>query len=748
MNPNRLKALAVESGGDTTIPGKGAVVSRIVHHACCAIAVGALVPGMLLAQTAPTPPGAASQQGKPVPIPTPTADPEGDKPIVSDKDFNAALPKLSDDINAPLEPIPQDAPFTPQTADKAPDSATTPPEPIVEPGTLPPPPEAPAELAEPLPPLDSYNTAPVVDVAATDDKKGAQLRYDTVVNGLDALNLDGQFRTFSALKKGGGKAANVPMVTARAREDEALAIRLMKSKGYYDASAVSVIETIPNDPTRVRAVVNAVPGNLYKLGTITIDAYPVTPDDLIARNLPLRTGDPIEAERIQGAEANVSLQLGQTGYPFARLGTRDILLDEANFIGDYTLPVDTGPRSSFGDITTTGKLAFSADHIRILRRFKPGQIYDTRGIDDLRKALVATGLFSTVAVEPVDTGKDAPDGTRIVDIAVTQRIGKTRSVAATAGYSTGQGLRAEATYTARNAFPPEGALIFTAVGGTQEQGAGVTFRRSNWGQRDRTLSFGLAAGRNNYDAFNAVSLSLNGRVSYDSTPIWQKKFTYYYGVELTGTNEDVYDFGVGKRRRGTYFIAALPVMGQFDTSNDLLNPTKGYRVKLSLSPETSVRGAARPYLRALAEASTYYSITDALVLAGRVRVGSIQNIARDDLAPSRRYYGGGGGSVRGYGYQRLGPFDPNGDPVGGRSLNEFALEARYRFGNFGIVPFVDGGNSYESSMPKFNDLRFGAGIGGRFYTNFGPIRVDVATPLNRRKGDGRIALYISIGQAF
>jgi translocation and assembly module TamA len=104
--------------------------------------------------------------------------------------------------------------------------------------------------------------------------------------------------------------------------------------------------------------------------------------------------------------------------------------------------------------------------------------------------------------------------------------------------------------------------------------------------------------------------------------------------------------------------------------------------------------------------------------------------------------------VRGYGYQRLGPFDPNGDPVGGRSINEFSLEARYRFGNFGIVPFIDGGNAYEGIVPKGGDLRYGAGIGGRFYTNFGPMRVDVATPLNPRPGDGKVALYISIGQAF
>ena len=65
-----------------------------------------------------------------------------------------------------------------------------------------------------------------------------------------------------------------------------------------------------------------------------------------------------------------------------------------------------------------------------------------------------------------------------------------------------------------------------------------------------------------------------------------------------------------------------------------------------------------------------------------------------------------------------------------------------------MVPFFDGGNAYESSTPKFNDMRYGVGIGARYYTNFGPFRIDVATPLNPRKGDGKIALYISIGQAF
>src|SRR3546814_881156 len=92
--------------------------------------------------------------------------------------------------------------------------------------------------------------------------------------------------------------------------------------------------------------------------------------------------------------------------------------------------------------------------------------------------------------------------------------------------------------------------------------------------------------------------------------------------------------------------------------------------------------------------------------------------------------------------------DPNLDPIGGRSVNEAAVEARYRFGNFGVVGFVDAGQVYRGSTPTFSDLRFGAGIGARYYTNFGPMRFDVATPIDRRPGEAKIAVYVSIGQAF
>ena len=122
------------------------------------------------------------------------------------------------------------------------------------------------------------------------------------------------------------------------------------------------------------------------------------------------------------------------------------------------------------------------------------------------------------------------------------------------------------------------------------------------------------------------------------------------------------------------------------------------------------------------------------------------------IAPSRRFYAGGGGSVRGYGYQQLGPRDLDGDPIGGRSLAEFGLEARIRLkafgGNFGVVPFLDGGTLTTDATPGLKNWQFGAGIGARYYSSFGPIRIDVGTPLNPRQGDSRIAVTVSLGQAF
>jgi translocation and assembly module TamA len=170
------------------------------------------------------------------------------------------------------------------------------------------------------------------------------------------------------------------------------------------------------------------------------------------------------------------------------------------------------------------------------------------------------------------------------------------------------------------------------------------------------------------------------------------------------------------------------------------------------SPEISAKGISFAYARAQVDGSAYYPIASNTVLAGRVRFGKILGADAPSIAPSRRFYAGGGSSVRGYGYQRVGPMDFENDPVGGSTLTEFSLEARFRLkafgGNFGLVPFFDGGQLTNDAVPGFNDWQFGAGVGVRYYSTFGPIRIDIGTPLNPRHGDSRIAVAVSLGQAF
>ena len=692
---------------------------------------------------------AQTQSGDPPELPAPQAEQE---PIIPDSQFEEALPPLDPALYEPLEPL----------EDADPNAPLFPPEPgPVEDGPLGDP-----ALAEPLPPLSTFDVEPAAETAAVpgDDEDPVPVRYTVVVEGLDEVGLEGRFRDLSALEDARGEAVNGAMIAARAEEDEILAVRLLRSEGYYDAVASSAIEQLPDQPGQLRVTVIVAAGDRYRFGAIDISGPATEPPGLPREALPLESGAPIVAAEVEAAEANVMLVLPQQGYPFPELGLRDVLLDPETDTGDYTLPLSPGPRARFAGFTTEGELAFDADHVGVLARFERGELYDRRLVDDLREAMVSTRLFETVSAEPVLTGETAPDGTQYVNILVRQDAGPARSLDGNAGFSTGQGLRLEAAWEHRNFLPPEGALRLAAIAGTAEQNLSVRFRRNNWGQRDRALLLQMEAGQRDYEAFQGYTVRLHGLVTRESTPIWQKRWTYAFGAEILATNES----REGKAKLSlsdAYFIGGLIGQLSYDASNSLLDPTRGFRLLARVNPEASLGNGTYRYIRNIIDGSAYYPVADNIVIAGRVRFGSIFGIPRDEIAPSRRLYAGGGGSVRGFGFQEIGPretlpnpdFDPeNPDdapatisvPLGGRSLSEFAIEGRYRFGNYGVVGFVDAGQVYEAEYPTFSSLRFGVGVGARLYTNFGPVRIDVATPIARREGESLINLYVSIGQAF
>jgi translocation and assembly module TamA len=306
----------------------------------------------------------------------------------------------------------------------------------------------------------------------------------------------------------------------------------------------------------------------------------------------------------------------------------------------------------------------------------------------------------------------------------------------------------EASWQHRDLIQPEGAVTFRGVLGTREQSLGSTLRMSNFQGRDKVLTAQAIAAHTNLNAYDARSLTLGASLERQTNIIWQKTWTWSLGAELLATDERDTIESTGQPRRRTFYVLAGPTSLAYDGSDDLLNPTRGHRLSARVSPEASLQGGTNFYVKAQVDGSGYVPIGGRISLAGRFRFGIIEGAQRDNIAPSRRFYAGGGGSVRGFGYQDIGPKDVNGDPIGGRSLTEFSAEARIRFGSFGIVPFLDAGNLYASSLPKFDGLRYGAGLGARYYSSFGPIRVDVGTPIGRRPGEPRIAVYVSLGQAF
>jgi translocation and assembly module TamA len=123
---------------------------------------------------------------------------------------------------------------------------------------------------------------------------------------------------------------------------------------------------------------------------------------------------------------------------------------------------------------------------------------------------------------------------------------------------------------------------------------------------------------------------------------------------------------------------------------------------------------------------------------------------RDEIPADIRFYAGGGGSIRGYAYQSVGPTQNN-EPIGGRSLITMSAELRIKITEkMGLVAFVDGGSAFESAFPDFEEtLQWGGGLGFRYFTAIGPLRLDVGIPINRRAGiDDSFQIYVSIGQAF
>lgn len=568
-----------------------------------------------------------------------------------------------------------------------------------------------------------------------------------------------RFKSLSQIEFIDDDIDNLAQLVARAEADEELLIRLLRIYGYYDAEilqSVGGIDPAEESDTLTEGVVrfDIIPGIQYRYGNIDLGQLAGSDDAILLRStFEIARGDPVLQDKIVEEQFDLDTALGANGYVFAEIDAPELLIDHARDEGDLTMLVRPNGKYNFGSITSSVPDFLSGEHLETIARFEAGDLYNRDNELDLRRAILATGLVSSLTITPREVQAPAPGkpGTVALDVDITP--GPARTLAGSIGYGSEEGIKIAASWEHRNLFPPEGMLRFRGILGTQEQLAGVTFRRSNLGGRDRILTLDAYATTIDTVAFDRQAVALQGTFERISTLLYQKDLTYGVGAEILATQEREGDPGEDLSPRETYFIASVFGRAQIDTSDSLLDPRRGFRLGGYAAPEISRNNDLNSfYVRTETTGSFYQPVGDNIVAAGRFRLASIPGAELSAIAPSRRLYAGGGSSVRGYGYQAIGPRNQFGAPSGGRSAFELSMEARIGTPFFGglveVVPFIDAGTVARGTTPDFDQIKVGIGIGARYKTGFGPIRFDIGVPINPGPDDAPVGVYVGLGQAF
>ena len=576
-------------------------------------------------------------------------------------------------------------------------------------------------------------------VAAENGSSGPAVKYSVRFEGVKGP-LQDLIASVSRLKTFENKPPpTLAGVRRRARDDVDTIGEVLRSEGYYEGH---VRYSIAQDQTPVRVTFTIDTGPEYILSQYDVryvtgdKTQRLAPEGAEMPMMPL--GVRAQAPLIVGYEGRVVDSLTRHGYPYAEAIDRKVVVDHRTRTVSVTVDVNPGPLGRFGEVTVTGLGKLKKKFITRRVPWKQNQIYDADLLDKFRTDLAAKGLFQSVTIEKA--AEPTADGS--VPIHVHAVEAKQHSIGGTVGYSTTEKFGGTVFWENRDLLGGGERLRITGEASQLRQGVTGDFQIPDFLKFDQIFRITGSAEHENTDAYESIGAS--GVVSLDREIAKHLRASLGVSGEISNIKDDTGE---------TLFeLLGLPATLRYDSRDDILDPTKGFRAALSVTPYASFGRGQDGFVVSELTSSVYFPISDhRYVFALRTRLGSIVGSSTARIPASKRFYAGGGGSIRGYKYQRVGPLDANGDPVGGRSVVELAGEFRVRLSkSIGVVPFVDGGNVYDSVYPDFSEkLRWAAGIGLRYHTAAGPLRLDFAFPLNRRPGiDNHFEFYISIGQAF
>ncbi len=426
---------------------------------------------------------------------------------------------------------------------------------------------------------------------------------------------------------------------------------------------------------------------------------------------------------------------------------RRAVADHSNATIDVTFFLDPGRQADIGPVTVRGASAVDADFIARQANVKPGTRYSPEEVRRIRDEVTRLDTFKSVRV--VEADEVNADGQIPLIIEVEER--KPRFVGLGASYSSTDGATFNGYWGHRNVFghverfrlDGEVSRLFENSIDDLTYELKASFEKPGFITPIDDLLMEARAFRETPDAYTATGAG--------GIAAWRRRFTDKIegrvGVEVE--HEEITDvFGTN-----TYTLVGIPISGSYDSTDNKLDPSEGIRASLQVEPFPTFLGSSLNMTIAEGTVSAYHAMDEAkkFIIAGRVTAGTIEgpdNVA--EIPADRRFYAGGGGSIRGYDYQGVSPRLPNGELVGGNNLFTASVEVRLKITEtIGIVPFLDMGGAFASNSPNLSEeFKMGAGLGLRYYTAIGPIRLDVAMPLNKGPYDPDWALYVGLGQAF
>jgi translocation and assembly module TamA len=542
-------------------------------------------------------------------------------------------------------------------------------------------------------------------------------------------------------------------ILAKARNERELLVATLYEEARYEGVVEIRIEgraldSLPPDAVfdtsrPVPITVTVRPGPEFTLGDVAVrgNAPGIDPAEYGL----VRGGD-ASSDAVLGAENRMVRALEEQGRPLARALERDIIADHPSRTLDVAMTLEAGPVAPYGRTDVSGTQSVDPDFTAYMAGLEAGRTYSPEEVEEARERLVALEVFDSVTVRKAEALDE--NGAIPIDVEVSERKHRYFGVGATISSNEGAGF--EGYWGHRNLFGRAERLRFegsiSRIGATSDPGkfnfnSAILFEKPGVIGPASKFIANLRGVYEHPDAYDRFAVGGGAGVSYE--------LTKHQTVSIEGRLEySRIEDAFGEQE---YLIPSIPMQYVYDNRDDPLNPTEGFRALAYVEPSYDIYSGST-WVKTRTEGSAYLAAddNDRFVLAGRLALGSIFGAGLTDIPADRRFYSGGGGSVRGYAFQGIGPRDPvTNRPTGGRSFAEASLEVRVAINDtYSVVPFIDAGTVSEAQFPDFNDIRFGAGVGLRYATPFGPLRIDVAIPLDRRPGDPSFGLYAGIGQAF